>query len=407
MKPFCLFMLLVFFSAQPGYAQKSLQSLRAMLKPSAAVKSVQSAGRLLAGSVSGPAAGVARTRPAAAPLLSQTPAGISAQSARRLSQAITRQAAAVLPNYDMRIFQPFVEEAPSIRFSGTVFSVTYNGKKEIYGAIATHIIPDVPTNPTFGIKRQFEVNFYQNGLPRIVPAEVVAASPVSVLDIALVKFPAEIEPLLKPYEIGEVLPGKPLHSVGFNTLGIRPIEKRRILQQTPASIRTDILVPRKERPGLCGSAVLNAKGELVGIHTGSISQPYGEGDQAFVTPSRYLKALVNSYHNNGIAPVDFYINSEHSLPLNADEHIHSVVLLDAHENILWKHDVIDRFSHSSLEKALKQYPQARFVDITAQRIQWTPDGDFLQRHPHKRISPLRAYVYDLQTKKVISSEELK
>ena len=50
--------------------------------------------------------------------------------------------------------------------------------------------------------RRFNAVLYKKGVaPQKFTAEIVAASPANMLDIALVKFPKDIEPLLQPYSI--------------------------------------------------------------------------------------------------------------------------------------------------------------------------------------------------------------
>lgn len=308
---------------------------------------------------------------------------------------------------DMRIFQAVKTDSPNVRFSGTVFRTSYNGKEEIYGVIATHIIPSFPKDIAFGIHRHFTAVFYNNESVITIPAEVVAASPTSMLDIALVKFPTEYEKLLKPYDLGTLNPQQPLYSVGFNRTGIAHITDRQILKITPSSIRTEMPVQRLYRPGLCGSAVLNEHNQLVGIHTGSGPQLDSQRDQAFVTPANYLHILVEAYHNPEETLVPFYFTPNQSLNLRLDEHITFVSLLDDEGNTLWEYEVLSRFSHSQLENALHKYWNARFLDITTHKIQWTDDGLVLRTKLPIRISPSKAYIYDLEKKQLKTSYEIK
>lgn len=181
-------------------------------------------------------------------------------------------------------------------FSGTVVSIPYNGKNEIYGVIATHAIA-VSSNEKDALHKTFTAIVYKNGLPHEATVEVVAYSPKSMLDMALVKFPKDIESLLTPYSISEATPylDNNLLSKGFTHSSAAAIPERKVVGVTPISIRTTISMPAEKRPGLCGSAVLNDKGELVGIHTGSIHHTEDPGkDVAYATHAHYLYKLVEA-----------------------------------------------------------------------------------------------------------------
>ncbi len=121
---------------------------------------------------------------------------------------------------DYHVFQPFVNIDPDLRFSGTVFKLEYNGKKEIYGVVATHIVSSDPKDP-FGVARRFNAVLYKKGVsPQKFTAEIVAASPANMLDIALVKFPKDIEPLLQPYSIAsDIDKTSTLHSISLARWG--------------------------------------------------------------------------------------------------------------------------------------------------------------------------------------------
>ena len=303
------------------------------------------------------------------------------------------------------LFQAVSPQDPNLKFSGTVFYTYYQGKKEIYGAIAAHAVSNY-RGALPGIPRRFEAVFFlpQNKIKKI-PAEIVAFSPTSMLDIALVKFPAKVERFLRPYPLGRLENEEMLYSFGYNHQGLLPVYNRRVLQNTPYSIRTSMPVKdKKNRSGLCGGAVLNGKKQLVGIHTGSSfalkRRPSSEPVCAYATPARYLNFLVEAYHNAGKAAVPFYLDDQHTLRLNIDEYIVSYTLLDAWGISLENETVDFHFSRSALQKQLKKFPQAKFLRIYTHQLAWNKRNTALPIYPHYETNiPKQTYLYNLRTGK--------
>lgn len=131
---------------------------------------------------------------------------------------------------------------------------------------------------------------------------------------------------------------------------------------TPISIRTDFSVPQDERVGLCGSAVLNAEGELVGIHTGSLhNKNEGQTDVAFATHAHYIHNLVHAYHNGGKGAVPFLFRDRRVMDMDMDEYIAAVSLLDEKGKQIWLHNFESKFSYSAIETGLAQSPARAFA----------------------------------------------
>lgn len=312
----------------------------------------------------------------------------------------------VIPS-DSYIFQA-VESgnhlAPTNIFSGTVVSVPHNGQNEIYGIVATHTIASSPAERD-ALHKNFTAVIYKNGLPKEINVEIVAFSPRSMLDIALVKFPAEAEPFLAPYRLSPAIPkiNEDLSSKGFNHKSAVHVPKRKIVGSTPISIRTDFSVPQDERVGLCGSAVLNAEGELVGIHTGSLhNKNEGQTDVAFATHAHYIHNLVHAYHNGGKGAVPFLFRDRRVMDMDMDEYIAAVSLLDEKGKQIWLHNFESKFSYSAIETGLAQKPGARFLQLTTRRAAWTQDGNaLLENRNQTDRGPKTTYLYDLQEEKLI------
>ena len=309
------------------------------------------------------------------------------------------------PLSPMRNFQAMMPDNPGTRFSGTVFSVEYNGEKEIYGVVASHILA-ANDGTGYNVKKTFSAVFDNKGEPLSIPAEIITVSAPSHLDLSLVKFPAEYEKVLNPYSIGKIESEKSVQTCGFNHGGAVHMTSCAIQNNRPYSIHINIPLPREERPGLCGSAVLNAEQELVGIIVGSTLAPWAEQDRTFVAPAAFLNQLVEAYHNNGQSSVSFLLQGTHSIRLNVNEYVTRVVLLDNARQPLYRYNVKERFSRTEMNEALKSFPQTRYLEVVTQTINWSEDGSTLLKKKDRNFPPV-AYTYDLQSNQIISTREVK
>lgn len=371
-----------------------------------AASGLAGAGRVSAGSSVNPSATVAAPSIPPSELANLLRLQKENERLRALTDHLEKELSAHALPSDAYIFQAReTGDAPTNIFSGTIFTVPYKGKNETYGVIATHSISSEVTEK-MALHRKFTAIIYKNGLQHPIEVEIVAASPKSMLDIALVKFPADKEALLKPYSLGEISSDISLHSKGFAGLQASSIAERKVVSCTPNSIRTTIPVARADRPGLCGSAVLNGRNELVGIHTGSIANTKEELDVAYATPAHYLNNLIEAYHNGGKAKVPFTLGGRKIADLNMDEYITYTALTDADQKIIWQLQVNAKFSYSKLQEALEQHPQAKFLQLTTRRAAWTEDGyAFVENRGKTDRGPKTTYLYDLQEQKLIRTAQ--
>ena len=283
-------------------------------------------------------------------------------------------------------------------YSGTVFQIQWQGQKEVYGVIASHTIS--PGKGEVALKRFFTAEVFKDGQFVSVPAEVVQASSAKMLDVALVKFRPEDEKLFLPLTLAAQEPaqGAALHSLGFSNNQLIWLPERTLVENTAISLRTDMSVLRPERYGLCGSPLLNEKGELVAIHTGSSHEMDPAADKGFGTKALYLRTLVQAYHNRqGRATFPLCFGERCVAELNADEFISHIWVKDEQGNIIFDREVDAKFPHSVLRQII---PHARHVELSVNRVQWA--GDFLiEAAP---FSP-RFVKYDVKEKEVVAPEE--
>ncbi|MGN0025177.1 MAG: hypothetical protein ACI351_07090 [Candidatus Avelusimicrobium sp.] len=299
-------------------------------------------------------------------------------------------------------------DAPTNLFSGTVFKTVYNGEEEIYGVVAAHAI--AVSSWDKALNRHFTAGVFDGEKMVKVPAEIVQLSSPSMLDIALVKFSPEAEKMFQPLRISEVPVkfGDVLSSQGFAGGTDVHLPNREITNVTPLSVRTTIPLAREERPGLCGSAVVNADHELVGIHTGSVYNCQGaQFDVGYATNASFLNILVEAYHNGGEATFPLILNGKNIIPLNVDEYISYVSFQNAEGKQIWQKGFDSKFSYSKVQEMLEEY-SPRYITVTVRRAVWSPTNpEVLVENRTSRELTKTTYKYDFETEEIISVTKTK
>ena len=249
--------------------------------------------------------------------------------------------------------------------SGFVFKTTYQGKEEIFGAIAAHTLP--PELFSLHPSEKFTARISIDGREVDIPATVVQASSPHMLDVALVKFNPADEKLLIPLTLAANQPevGMPLRSAGFvskKLTSLKHIHK----QNSLVSLRISLDNPRAERPGMCGGPIFNPAGEVVGVITGD-EFVEGRPDIGFATHAMYLRTLVEAYHNNGKATFPLILGEQKILDLNVDEYITSALVSDEEHNPLFHRSLMHKFPYNSITGKL---PQASYISFWIDREYW-------------------------------------
>ena len=297
-------------------------------------------------------------------------------------------------------------------FSGTVFEVVYEGKKEIYGAIAAHTIAG--SEGSHSLQKRFVADVYNGKEFVSIPAEIVQLGAPGFLDMALVKFRPEDEKLFTPLVISEKIPtwADVFQTQGFAFQKPIYIEHRIFMGSTPFSIRTNMPWPREDRPGLCGGAVINSSNHLVGIHTGSFYAAYGEPDDiGYSTPARFLNNLVDAYHHGGISKIALEYEGKKMLELNVDEFITGVTLLDENQNAKTALQFFGKFSYQKFKDRMETFHPA-YVQFSVNGVFWEkmaeefildrrflinwerPEATAIQNPNY--TSPIKTYLYDVK-----------
>lgn len=296
-----------------------------------------------------------------------------------------------MADYTQSVFRArSLGEQSEVTFSGVAFKTTYLGQEEMFGVVAAHALSPEPGQELLG--SEFTAEVFSEGGFTTVRAKLVQVSATSTLDLALIKFRPEDEELFTPLTLAkqEVSADEGIVGLGFGQ-GKWVLSKRRFLAKTPFSIRTSFTVPWVDRGGLCGSAVLNAKHELLGIHTGS-TRDVEYRDIGYATPAEFLNTLVEAYHNNGNATFPLYLNGEKIASLRLDEFISYVRLKNDKGLIIWRREVRDKFPYQDI---MERLPRARYIELSVNKAVWT--GNYLQQD-HLLT---RSVEYDFKTKREV------
>ena len=254
-------------------------------------------------------------------------------------------------------------------FSGTIFKVQRNGKTEIFGAVAVHALLDEYLTPG-SLGKNFQALVQMDEKITALPVEVVQLSSAKALDIALIKFRPQDEPLLRPLslESASPSPGNFLYAQGFarnellqEEIMLRPRTSSLGMRQASLSFSN-----MQARLGFCGSPVVNDKAELSGVFVGVGREPY----IGFMASATHLDKLVQAYHNPGKALVEIKLQGKELLRLPVDEYVSQFELLDENQHLLWIGNTSQKMTTTPVEQALWKNPRTRYVRFTIGKTTW-------------------------------------
>ncbi len=240
-------------------------------------------------------------------------------------------------------------------FSGTIF---YSSEGEIFGVVVAHAIATYPEH--LDLRRHFTADIYVNGEFISVPVEIVQITSPRFIDLALVKFPPEVEPFLSPFPLEtQPLPfGQLVQTIGFVRRDLIDVT-RQFLKEGPVAMHVSVPTLREGRPGLCGSPVLvpranGIKKKLVGIHIGSSSERYKDTeDIGYAAPASLLEVLVQAYHNNGVGTFDLKLNNHIVAKVGVNEYLTQMVLLNEKGEKVFEKDFSYKFPYHKVKEWLE------------------------------------------------------
>lgn len=194
----------------------------------------------------------------------------------------------------------------------------------------------VTNNHVINNTDQIEVTLYDK---RTYPAKIIATDPS--VDIALLKIDADNLNYLSfgnsdDLKIGEwvLAVGNPFNLTSTVTAGIVSARARNIGISSSFSLESFIQTDAAVNPGNSGGALVNVKGELVGINTAIASQTGNYVGYSFAVPSNVVKKVVSDFIKYGevqraylginILPVDQDLAIEKNLATTQGVYVQSV-----------------------------------------------------------------------------------
>lgn len=286
-------------------------------------------------------------------------------------------------------------------FSGTLVEVMYKGRKEVYGVVSAHALSRSAAD--YSLQRHLMVDVAIGGKFISVPVEIVQVGTPSLIDLALVKFPAEVEAQLRPLKISNRLPqyNENLISQGFASQQVHYVPERIFLKANPFSLQTTIPLARDVRVGFCGSPLVNQQGDLVGVHVGSTYGRYDElGDKGFAVPAQWINRLVEAYHEGPYHRIPIEVNGHTVAVLGINDYITEVALFNHAGKQVFTHSFKHKFSYSKLQELIEIFSPAA-LELKVQHGYWDREHleFWVERSGYTGPDQAAVYRYDFNSRR--------
>ncbi|WP_428073422.1 hypothetical protein [Candidatus Avelusimicrobium aviculae] len=328
-----------------------------------------------------------------------------AAAVNTLNKRLSRKAAEAQP-WQHSVFYIKPSWKMPVAGSGFVFQTNDQAEQKIFGFISAHITP-----VSLAKGEKFDVVFLNGKKPLTVRAELLLRGTSFRLDAALIRFEptAEFLEFVKPFSLNErkVVPWATLSAVGYarQEPSLSPNRKVKILN--PSLITTSYTLERHKRAGFCGSPLLNAQGEVVGLHCGSLTEdfpphrpsllPKGQNlwpvnnysqRVSFAVPARLLGDLVRAYHQGGSFKRPILWDSLTVAEIDVNEHIENITVFYSNsDNLLqseplWLADkepflnelnLRETFDHPNIQGIMIMVQSAPRADKTCLRRTYVTD----------------------------------
>jgi Do/DeqQ family serine protease len=245
----------------------------------------------------------------------------------------------------------------------------------------------VTNNHVIDKSKEIEVTLNDN---RTFPAKLVGADPNT--DIALLKIEATELPVIRfgnsdSLKIGEwvLAVGNPLNLTSTVTAGIVSAKSRNIgINNAQMPIESFIQTDAAINPGNSGGALVNTRGELVGINTAIASQSGGFDGYGFAVPAGIVKKVVADMRQYGIVQramlgvnmrnIDTQLAKEKNLQIMYGAYVAQVVANSSaaeagvkEGDIIIKINDMDIKSGSQLQEQIGRYSPGDKISLTVMR----------------------------------------
>lgn len=187
---------------------------------------------------------------------------LAAQTASVLKHQTDRARANALDKQAQRSVFILHSKANCFPATGFVIEEEFNGQSFLWGVTAAHLLADT-TDPV--------MSFIINGHVINYQAQEVLLGYTEGADVALLLLPPQAARQIKPLSISAALPqkGENTFSVGYAKGMFKKVENRTILSSSAWRLVTSYEMSHSPRRGYCGSPLLNAQNEVIGVHCGS------------------------------------------------------------------------------------------------------------------------------------------
>lgn len=193
---------------------------------------------------------------------------VAAQVSARAEAAVKKIKKTVYPPWTPRTIRRsvfLIRRSPQLPFKGSGFVVQDPVTGQLWGVTARHII-------TYSSKEMLITFVDGHNKEHTFKAFAAARGNLRGADIMLLRLPPEAARVARPLNLAEktVLPKEETFSFGYGEGVFQKIDRRQVYTVSPAYITTAFRLPYLLRDGYCGSPLLNMRGEVVGVHCGSI-----------------------------------------------------------------------------------------------------------------------------------------
>ncbi len=261
-----------------------------------------------------------------------------------------------------------------------IIEETYQGTPYIWGVTAAHYYWQNPTllHPDY---------------PAPISVSLEAKGNAGMTDLVAFPLPANL-PGITPLKLADKLPqkGEELHSVGFFQQEFRHTLPQQVIDVTSQRFITTLPVePGVNRAGACGSPILNASNEVVGVHIGSSTGRH----IGYAVPASHLQRLLQAYHE-GAAPQPLVLNGLKIGEIQVNDYISFIYVNQQEDNL---YTINPHHHEASLDYAhLEQYVDlpyaasngADHILFIIQRAPFSSSGKDKKMHAFK-------LTYDLNT----------
>lgn len=228
------------------------------------------------------------------------------------------------------------------------------------------------------VGEKLRLTFYDGEQEIPVDGTLVQQGPALLSDAALIKLDDFPSSRLHPLELStEIGPQEKLTTYGYAFNNFYKLDNLTFEKDNTRFLRTNFPSTQTKRAGLCGGPLLNAKGQVLGIHCGSSLD-----DKSYAASVRIIPYLLQAYYE-GHAEIPLIAKDVEFGSIGLNERIIYIQCMNEHAELINQEDIYDQLPQSLL-MTLYQDPEVRYLRFVL--------GSYYQTSPDYRV-----LVYDKKT----------